>query len=61
MRKEEVMRERKKELLEKKKERKQKIDKDAFLKINREQMITNVCSIIIKHIEAAETFIKNPT
>lgn len=44
---------RKIELKQKAKERKKKLDKDNMLKINREQMLTNVCQIIFKHIEAA--------
>ncbi|CDW84264.1 cyclin-y-like protein [Stylonychia lemnae] len=52
---------RKYELQQKAKERKQKLDKDNFLKITREQMMTNVCQIIFKHIEAAQKFIENPT
>lgn len=46
---------------EKKKERRKKINEDNFLKTNRDQMINNVCSIIFKHIEAAEKFISVPT
>mmetsp|Transcript_45174 Transcript_45174/g.32990 ORF Transcript_45174/g.32990 Transcript_45174/m.32990 type:complete len:425 (-) Transcript_45174:221-1495(-) len=60
-RKEELAKQRKKELMEKKQERTNKIKKDETLKTNRDQMIGNVCSIIIKHIEAAEKFIKKPT
>ena len=52
---------RKKELKQKAKERKEKLDQDNFLKINRDQMITNVSQIIFKHIEAAETYIEQPT
>ena len=59
--KEDLLKIRKKELNEKKKERKKKIEKDTTLKINREEMIANVCAIIQKHISAAEKFIKSPT
>jgi len=52
---------RKQELQQKAQERKKKLDKDNFLKINRDQMITNVCQLIFKHIEAAETYIVEPT
>ena len=52
---------RKKELMEKTQKRKQKLDNDSFLKINREQMLTNVSQIVFNHIEAAEEHIKAPT
>lgn len=52
---------RKEELKQKAYERKMKLDRDNFLKINREQMMTNVCQIIFKHIEAAQKFIEKPT
>jgi hypothetical protein len=38
-----------------------KLENDDFLKLNREQMMTNVCSVLFKHIEAAETYIEEPT
>lgn len=49
------------ELKQKAKERKLKLDNDDFLKFNREQMMTNVCQVIFKHIEAAENYIEEPT
>ena len=44
---------RKAELQQKALERKLKLEGDNFLKITRDQMMTNVCAIIFKHIEAA--------
>ena len=52
---------RKKELQQKAKERKEKLDQDTNLKLNRDQTIINVCQIIYKHIEAAENYIEMPT
>jgi len=52
---------RKTELRQKAQERRNKIEGDNFLKITREQMMTNVCEIIFKHIEAAQKFIEMPT
>ena len=42
-------------------QRKQRLDADNFLKMNREQMMTNVCQIMFNHIEAAERYIEEPT
>jgi hypothetical protein len=52
---------RKIELQQKAKERKERLEQDNFLKLNRDQMINNVCQIIFKHIEAAEAYIETPT
>ena len=52
---------RKKQLQERKKQRKERLEEDNVLKMNREQMIANVASIVYSHIEAAERFIEEPT
>ena len=52
---------RKQELQKKALERKKRLDRDNFLKTNRDQIITNVCSILFKHIEAAQNYIEEPT
>eukprot|EP00347_Sterkiella_histriomuscorum_P007487 403348732 len=52
---------RKIELQQNAQESKKNFDNDNFLKITRDQMMTNVCQIIFKHIEAAMKFIEKPT
>ena len=42
-------------------EREQKFRMNEDIKLNREQMMENVSSIIIKHILAAELYINKPT
>lgn len=59
--KEDMQQMRRAEMQQKAKERKQRLDNDDFLKLNRDQMINNVCQVIFKHIEAAETYIEEPT
>ena len=41
--------------------RQKKFRMNEEIKMNREQMMENVCTIIIKHILAAELYINKPT
>jgi hypothetical protein len=48
---------RKNQLSQIKEDRRRVMNDDNFLKDNREQMIENVCTIIYKHVYAAEKYI----